>query len=118
MTLIERRYNLDFEIKTRPNGVENSHWPCYWPSDRAPKVRLNMSALIAHGVCGAVVGCLCVFPTAASRAQQSTPPPKAFIDGTGPGWRALGEEHFVNVNCDPDTWSWTNGMVRCTGKPV
>ena len=77
-----------------------------------------MSALIAHGVCGAVVGCLCVFPTAASRAQQSTPPPKAFIDGTGPGWRALGEEHFVNVNCDPDTWSWTNGMVRCTGKPV
>ena len=43
---------------------------------------------------------------------------RAFIDGTGPGWQALGEEFFVNVNCDADTWTWTNGLARCTGKPV
>ena len=44
--------------------------------------------------------------------------PKAFLDGTGPGWRALGEDDFVNVNCDPDTWSWKDGVIHCTGQPV
>jgi hypothetical protein len=44
--------------------------------------------------------------------------PKAFIDGQGLGWQKLGETNFINVNCDPDTWSWSNGMARCTGKPV
>ena len=43
---------------------------------------------------------------------------KAFIDGTGPGWRSLGEEDFVNVNCDPETWTWDNGLAKCTGRPV
>ena len=44
--------------------------------------------------------------------------PKAFVDGTGPGWKALGEEDFVNVNCDPETWSWKDGITYCTGQPV
>jgi hypothetical protein len=44
--------------------------------------------------------------------------PKAFIDGTGPGWRALGENDFVNVNCDKDTWTWQGGAVHCTGQPI
>jgi hypothetical protein len=25
---------------------------------------------------------------------------------------------WVNVNCDPDTWSVKDGMIHCTGKPV
>src|SRR5437588_3074236 len=44
--------------------------------------------------------------------------PKAFIDGSGPGWKALGEDDFVNVNCAPDTWSFKDGMIQCTGMPV
>jgi hypothetical protein len=44
--------------------------------------------------------------------------PRAFVDGTGPGWRALGESDFVNVNCDPGTWSWNDDGVRCSGQPV
>jgi hypothetical protein len=44
--------------------------------------------------------------------------PKATIDGVGPGWRTLGEADFVNVNCAPDTWSWKNGEIQCTGQPV
>jgi len=44
--------------------------------------------------------------------------PRAFIDGTGLGWQALGEDYFTNVNCAPDTWTWTNGVAHCTGKPV
>jgi hypothetical protein len=44
--------------------------------------------------------------------------PKATINGSGPGWRALGEADFVNVNCAADTWSWKNGGIQCTGQPV
>jgi hypothetical protein len=44
--------------------------------------------------------------------------PKACIDGTGPGWKELGESDFVNVNCGPDTWSWKEGIIHCTGQPV
>lgn len=44
--------------------------------------------------------------------------PKAFIDGEGPGWVTLGEKDFVNVNCNEDTWTWKDGEVHCTGKPV
>jgi len=43
---------------------------------------------------------------------------KAVIDGTGLGWKALGEENFAHVNCPTNTWSWTNGFVHCLGKPV
>ena len=42
----------------------------------------------------------------------------AKIDGTGPGWRSLGEKDFTNVNTDPDTWTWSEAGVSCTGKPV
>jgi len=54
----------------------------------------------------------------ALQADEPASPPRAFIDGTGPGWRELGEADFVNVNCDADTWSWQDGMARCTGRPV
>jgi len=43
---------------------------------------------------------------------------KAFIDGTGPGWRPLTGDDFVNVNCKPDTWTWKDGHAFCTGNPV
>ncbi len=43
---------------------------------------------------------------------------KAFIDGTGEGWRALAADDFTNVNSQPDTWSWKDGVLHCTGKPV
>jgi len=45
--------------------------------------------------------------------------PKKFNKGTGPGWRALTEKDFTNVNCKPDTWSFgKDGLIQCTGKPV
>lgn len=40
------------------------------------------------------------------------------IDGEAPGWRALTVEDFTRVNCDPETWSWTDDLLRCTGKPL
>jgi hypothetical protein len=50
--------------------------------------------------------------------DEEKPAPKAFIDGEGPGWVALGETDFQNINCDPETWTWKDGEVHCTGKPV
>jgi hypothetical protein len=44
--------------------------------------------------------------------------PKAFVDGTGPGWRSLGQEDFANVNCYPETWTWKNDLLSCTGQPI
>ena len=38
--------------------------------------------------------------------------PRAFIDGTGEGWRALEEKEFVKVNCKPDT-----GTLRMESEP-
>ena len=51
-------------------------------------------------------------------ARAGEPVTGAFIDGTGPGWRALAPDDFTNVNCDPGTWSWTNGLISCTGQPI
>ena len=44
--------------------------------------------------------------------------PKAFIEGTGPGWKTLGQADFVNVNGQPDTWAWQGDLLRCSGQPV
>jgi len=51
-------------------------------------------------------------------SQQSGSLPKAFVDGTGPGWQELGEADFTNVNCKPETWAWKDGLLSCTGEPV
>ncbi|HZS08200.1 MAG TPA: DUF1080 domain-containing protein [Blastocatellia bacterium] len=58
---------------------------------------------------------LYLLPSLAERVQNR---PKAFVDGTGPDWRALGEKDFTNVNCRPDTWSWKKDLLSCTGQPT
>lgn len=40
------------------------------------------------------------------------------IDDTQPGWRALSAEDFTQVNSADDTWTWRDGVLHCTGKPV
>lgn len=52
-------------------------------------------------------------------SAQDKAAPKAFIDGTGLGWVALGEKDFQMVNGDKDTWTWKDdGSVACKGTPV
>jgi len=51
-------------------------------------------------------------------AQDVPGLPKAFVDGNGPGWRALGADDFVDVNGDEETWTWKDGELHCTGQPV
>lgn len=57
-------------------------------------------------------------PTPAPPADEPAVAPRAFIDGTGPGWKTLGGDDFVPVNGDPDTWVWNGDAVHSTGKPV
>ena len=50
--------------------------------------------------------------------QEPTELRKAFIDGQGDGWRELGEDDFARVNCDPETFTFRDGKIFCTGKPI
>ena len=69
-------------------------------------VARNLSA-IAIGA-----GFLTTLLFAMARADEPAPFAKAFIDGSAPGWKELLETDFVNVNCDPDTWTWHDGAIR------
>ncbi len=65
----------------------------------------------------AIIG-LAVVSFSRAAADEGSPLPKAWIDGTGPDWRTLGEDDFTNVNLDDDTWTWKDGVAHCTGQPI
>ncbi len=50
--------------------------------------------------------------------QAVVPPLRAFIDGTGPGWKTLAESDFAGVNGNADTWTWKDNMLISTGTPI
>ena len=54
----------------------------------------------------------------AAISSQADESPKAWMDSNAYGWRALTLEDFTHVNCAPETWSETNGVIHCTGQPV
>ncbi|MBI1390883.1 MAG: DUF1080 domain-containing protein [bacterium] len=55
--------------------------------------------------------------TLAAVAYAADQAPCARIDGGGPGWVTLGPGDFARVNCDPETWTWKDGLLTCTGTP-
>lgn len=61
---------------------------------------------------------VCTTLIAAIGSDPPAPPAKAFIDGTGPGWKALGAADFEKLNCDDSTWTWAGEILHCTGTPV
>jgi hypothetical protein len=74
---------------------------------------------ISRGLAILVTGLLLVnLAHVADSEDSAATAPKAHIDGTGLGWRTLGEADFVMVNGDSDTWTWKDGAVHCTGSPV
>ncbi|MFP6647932.1 MAG: family 16 glycoside hydrolase, partial [Pirellulaceae bacterium] len=62
--------------------------------------------------------CCCLLTGLADETSKTAKTPKAFIDGTGPGWQAMEEKDFVDVNGNEDTWTFKDGMIACTGQPV
>jgi len=77
-----------------------------------------------HQACGPILCILiCAWITSAGIFSSpvkadSSEKVRAFIDDQQPGWRALGKEDFTKVNSAEDTWSWKEGSLHCTGKPV
>jgi hypothetical protein len=54
----------------------------------------------------------------AASAPDETALPKAYVDGSGYGWRDLTGDDFVIVNVDPHTFTWKGNGFDCTGLPV
>jgi hypothetical protein len=79
---------------------------------RAAPPRRRLAAI------GFLLGLAAPLALAVSDESSRSEFPRACIDGTGPGWRALGEEDFAAVNCNPETWTWKDGVIHCTGQPV
>ena len=50
--------------------------------------------------------------------QSGSAAPRAFVDGTGPGWRTLSETDFAGVNGNQDTWTWKGDVLVSTGQPI
>lgn len=69
-----------------------------------------------RSVCCVLFG-VCLF-SVSLRSEETPSLPKATIDGVGPGWRALTEDDFVDVNGDEDTWTFREGIIYCTGLPI
>lgn len=65
-----------------------------------------------------IVGLMLISLSAAVSEEKQAEQPKAFLDGTGPDWKPLTFDDFVNVNGEKDTWSGKEGDIHCTGKPV
>jgi hypothetical protein len=65
-----------------------------------------------------VLSWFAVVPGLVAAGLDDPAAPRAFVDGTGPDWRMLGEADFSNVNCAPETWTWQGRLVKCTGQPV
>jgi hypothetical protein len=84
------------------------------PHAAAATARPTGGRLLARGLL--VLAAVC---PAAARSPATEPPAarSVVIDG-GDGWTDLDEDDFVDVNCGPGTWSWTEGVAHCTGKPV
>lgn len=57
-------------------------------------------------------------PDSANHTEPATALPKAHIDDTSEGWRALVEGDFTKVNCPPETFAWKDGVLCVTGKPT
>lgn len=53
-------------------------------------------------------------------ADVGTDVTAALITGDEPGWVALGEADFEQVNSDDDTWTFDDeaGTIHCTGQPL
>lgn len=65
-----------------------------------------------------IISLLLVAVSAAVPADKPAEQPKAFIDGSGPDWKPLTGDDFINANCAEDTWTWKGGDLHCMGKPV
>ncbi len=74
-------------------------------------------------VVSVLLGVACAFaasrPGVGALASQAAPVLRqAVIDGSGPGWRALGPGDFAAVNGTASTWTWSADVLVGSGEPI
>jgi len=83
---------------------------------------VSRRALLGAGLAAVAAGRVLAQDQPPAESKQSAdekPVTAARIDGaSGPGWVSLGKDDLVNVNCAEDTWSFDDGLIKCTGKPI
>src|SRR5262249_244551 len=86
----------------------------------APSGSPRLCRGFAHRGAALCLFALAAFTLSAHAADPADNPSlkKATIDANAPGWVALGEKDFVPVTGDADTWSWKDGVLHDTGKPI
>ena len=83
------------------------------------QISVSRRALLGSGMAAVATGAGPVLADDTGKDKKECPElRRAYIDGTGQGWRALGKDDFVNVNCHKDTWTWHADGVHCTGEPT
>ena len=82
------------------------------------RIRLRSLAVVCLATISGLASSGIVATTRNLQADEPAEAKRAFIDGSGPDWRALTGEDFTRVNCDPETWTFKDGMIHCTGQPV
>ena len=70
-----------------------------------------------------IQGCVCLAALMSvsiqgGAIQSGSATPRAYVDGTGPGWRTLSETDFAGVNGNQDTWTWKGDVLVSTGQPI
>ncbi|MCH2153714.1 MAG: DUF1080 domain-containing protein [Phycisphaerales bacterium] len=79
--------------------------------------RAGLKAIGSMGIVVSLTASILLLTAFQAKPEQASLP-HAMIDGTGEGWRQLGEADFINVNCHDDTWDWSADGVKCSGQPV
>jgi hypothetical protein len=54
----------------------------------------------------------------AAEPNPGSPATGQVVADDGPGWIPWTLDQFKNVNCATNTWSMSDGVIRCTGNPV
>jgi hypothetical protein len=62
--------------------------------------------------------CIAALSHAPQDKSSDSAAKKAFIDGTGPGWKTLIETDFAGVNGNADTWTWKGDILLSSGMPI
>src|SRR5690606_24588089 len=87
-----------------PGSLPGPLWFCRWRGLLGVVPALHLGSgeiMIRNRFLSFALVLLCAALINGARADEPSLP-KACIDGTGPGWRALGGDDFVNVNCAED----------------
>jgi hypothetical protein len=80
-------------------------------------MRCHVAWLMLGLICG--VPAIAEEPaTPAASVVEAPVLPAAKIDGVGPDWKSLGADDFEKVNCPEEAWTWKEGVLYCTGKPL